>query len=41
MITQVMLHTPEANSTIIVQVEQPEPRVHKILFDAALWHNYL
>ena len=33
-ITQVMLHTPEANSTIIVQIE-PEPRVHKILFEAA------
>ena len=35
MITQVMLHTPEANSTIIVQVE-PEPRVHKIFLEAAL-----
>ena len=34
MITQVMLHTPEANSTIIVQIE-PEPRVHKIFFDSA------
>ena len=34
-ITQVMLHTPEANSTIIVQVE-PEPKVHKIFFDSNL-----
>ena len=33
-ITQVMLHTPEANSTIIVQVE-PAPRVHKIFLDSA------